>query len=159
MIIDWGSLNPAAPGGAASSLCRVTSATINGNQLTLSIERVRQDNPAWARLYSADAEHAHRYAVGSTVTKLAPPVSYTTSTDARLVRMEADRPSTLAFNVRQATFARYIELNSAANVFRVDITLSAEGVETNNNASTESRGTIQFESRPRAMNLASNQLN
>ena len=159
LIIDWGSLNPAAPGGAASSLCRVTSATINGNQLTLSIERVRQDNPAWARLYSADAEHAHRYAVGSTVTKLAPPVSYTTSTDARLVRMEADRPSTLAFNVRQATFARYIEFNSAANVFRVDITLSAEGVETNNTASTESRGTIELESRPRAMNLASNQLN
>lgn len=159
LIIDWGSLNPAAPGGAASSLCRVTSATINGNQLTLSIERVRQDNPAWARLYSTDAEHAHRYAVGSTVTKLAPPVSYTTSTDARLVRIEADRPSTLAFNVRQATFARYIEFNSAANVFRVDITLSAESVETNNTASTESRGTIEFESRPRAMNLASNQLN
>jgi prepilin-type N-terminal cleavage/methylation domain-containing protein len=159
LIIDWGSLNPAAPGGAASSLCRVTFATINGNQLTLSIERVRQDNPAWARLYSADAEHAHRYAVGSTVTKLAPPVSYTTSSDARLVRMEADRPSTLAFNVRQATFARYIEFNSAANVFRVDITLSAEGVETNNTASTESRGTIELESRPRAMNLASNQLN
>ena len=159
LIIDWGSLNPAAPGGAASSLCRVTSATTKGNQLTLSLERVRQDNPAWARLYSTDAEHAHRYAVGSTVTKLAPPVSYTTSTDARLVRMEADRPSTLAFNVRQATFARYIEFNSTANVFRVDITLSAEGVETNNTASTESRGTIEFESRPRALNLASNQLN
>lgn len=159
LIIDWGSLNPAAPGGAASSLCRVTSATTNGNQLTLSIERVRQDNPAWARLHSTDAEHAHRYAVGSTVTKLAPPVSYTTSTDARLVRMEAGRPSTLAFNVRQASFARYIEFNSATNVFRVDITFAAEGVETNNTASTESRGTIEFESRPRAMNLASNQLN
>ncbi len=113
LIIDWGSLNPAAPGGAASSLCRVSSATTNGNQLTLSIERVRQDNPAWARLYSTDADHAHKYAIGSTVTKLAPPVSYTTSSDARLVRMEADRPSTLAFNVRQASFARYsrIQLN------------------------------------------------
>ena len=159
LIIDWGSLNPAAPGGAASSLCRVTSATTNGNQLTLAIARVRQENPAWARLYSTDAEHAHRYAIGSTVTKLAPPVSYTTSSDARLVRMEADRPATLAFNARQATFAHYIEFNSTANIFRADITLSAEGVETNNNASTESRGTIQFESRPRAMNLASNQLN
>jgi len=73
--------------------------------------------------------------------------------------MEAGRPSTLAFNVRQASFARYIEFNSATNVFRVDITFAAEGVETNNTASTESRGTIEFESRPRAMNLASNQLN
>jgi hypothetical protein len=159
LIIDWGSLNPAAPGGAASSLCRVSSATTNGNQLTLSIERVRQDNPAWARLYSTDAEHAHRYAIGSTVTKLAPPVSYTTSSDARLVRMEADRPSTLAFNVRQASFAQYSEFNSTASIFRVDIALAAEGIETNNSALTESRGTIQFESRPRAMNLASNQLN
>jgi hypothetical protein len=159
LIIDWGSLNPAAPAAAVSSLCRVSSASTNGNQLNLSLERVRQDNPAWARLYSTDAEHAHRYSIGSTVTKLAPPVSYTTSSDARLVRMEADRPSTLAFNVRQATFARYIELNSAANIFRVDISLSAEGVETDNTASTESRGTIEFESRPRAMNLASNQLN
>ena len=159
LIIDWGSLNPAAPGGAASSLCRVSSATINGNELTLSIERVRQENPAWARLYSSDADHAHKYAIGSTVTKLEPPVSYATSSDARLVRMEADRASTLAFNIRQAAFARYIEFNSTANVFRVDITLSAEGIETNNTASTESRGTIEFESRPRAMNLASNQLN
>lgn len=159
LIIDWGSLNPAAPGGAASSLCRVSSATSNGNQLTLSIDRVRQDNPAWARLYSTDAEHAHRYATGSTIAKLEPPVSYTISGDARFVRMVADRPSTLAFNVRQATFTRYIDFNSTANIFRADITLSAEGSETNNIASTESRGTIEFESRPRAMNLASNQLN
>ena len=159
LIIDWGSLNPAAPGGAVSSLCRITSATVNGNELSLSIERVRQENPAWARLYSTNSDHAHKYAIGSTVTKLQPPVSYTTSTDSRLVRMEADRPSTLAFNVRQATFARFIEFNSTANIFRVDITLSSEGIETNNTASTESRGTIEFESRPRAMNLASNQLN
>jgi len=73
--------------------------------------------------------------------------------------MEADRPATLAFNVRQASFAHYIEFNSTASIFRVDITLAAEGIETNNSALTESRGTIQFESRPRAMNLASNQLN
>jgi type II secretory pathway pseudopilin PulG len=159
LIIDWGSLDPAAPGGAASSLCHVTSAVSNGNQLTLSIERVRQTNPAWARLYSSDADHAHRYASGSTVTKLQPPISYTTSTDFRLVRIEGDRPSTLAFNARQAAFARYVEFNSTANIFRVDISLAAEGAETNNTASTESRGAIEFESRPRAMNLASNQLN
>jgi hypothetical protein len=73
--------------------------------------------------------------------------------------MEADRTSTLAFNVRQATFARYVEFNSTANIFRVHITLAAEGIETNNTTSIESRGTIEFESRPRAMNLASNQLN
>jgi prepilin-type N-terminal cleavage/methylation domain-containing protein len=159
LIIDWGSLNPAAPGGAASSLCRVSSLTLSANQLTISFERVRQNNPAWARLWSTDADHAHEYAAGSTVTKLQPPVSYTTSTDARLVRMEADRPSTLAFNVRQATFNRYVEFNSTANIFRVDITLGAEGIETNHSTANESRGTIEFESRPRAMNLASNQLN
>jgi hypothetical protein len=75
------------------------------------------------------------------------------------VRIEGDRPSTLAFNARQAAFARYVEFNSTANIFRVDISLAAEGAETNNTASTESRGAIEFESRPRAMNLASNQLN
>lgn len=159
LIIDWGSLNPAAPGGAASSLCQVLSASASDNQLILSIQRVRQNNPAWGRLWSTDADHAHKYAAGSTVTKLQPPVSYTTSSDARFVRMEADRPSTLAFNVRQASFARYVEFNSTANIFRIDITLAAEGVETNNTTSIESRGTIEFESRPRAMNLASNQLN
>jgi len=159
LVIDWGSLNPAAPGGAASSLCQISSVTLSANQLTLSIQRVRQNNPAWGRLWSTDADHAHKYAAGSTVTKLQPPVSYTTSTDSRLVRMEADRPSTLAFNVRQASFGRYVEFNSTANIFRVDITLAAEGTETNNATSLESRGTIKFESRPRAMNLASNQLN
>jgi hypothetical protein len=159
LIIDWGSLDPAAPGGAASSLCRVSSATSNGSRITLSIERVRENNPAWARLYSTDADHVHSYPTGSTVTKLQPPVSYSTSTDSRLVRMEADRPATLAFNVRQGTFARYVEFNSTNNIFRVDITLAAEGIETNNTTATESRGTIEFESRPRAMNLASNQLN
>lgn len=156
LVIDWGSLNPAAP---ASSLCQVSSVTLSANQLTLSIQRVRQNNPAWGRLWSTDADHAHKYPTGSTVTKLQPPVSYTTSTDSRLVRMEADRPSTLAFNVRQASFGRYVEFNSTANIFRVDITLAAEGTETNNTTSFESLGTIKLESRPRAMNLASNQLN
>jgi len=159
LIIDWGSINPAAPGGATSSLCRILSATSNGNEITLSIDRVRQSNPAWARLYSTDTDHAHKYATGSTVTKLAPPVSYTGSSDSRLVRMEADRPSTLAFNVRQASFAHYSDFNSTGDVFKVDITVSSEGIETDNTTSTESRGTIQFESRPRALNLASNQLN
>lgn len=159
LVIDWGSLNPAAPGGAASSLCQISSVTLSANQLTLSIQRVRHNNPAWGRLWSTDADHAHKYAAGSTVTKLQPPLSYTTSTDSRLVRMEADRPSTLAFNVRQASFGRFVEFNSTANIFRVDITLAAEGTETNNATSLESRGTIKFESRPRAMNLASNQLN
>jgi hypothetical protein len=73
--------------------------------------------------------------------------------------MEADRPSTIAFNVRLATFVRYIQINSNDNVFRVDIALGAEGIETNANTSSEPRGTIELESRPRAMNLASNQLN
>jgi Tfp pilus assembly protein PilW len=159
LIIDWGSLNPAAPGGAASSLCQVTSAVTNGDRLTLAIDRVRQTNPAWARLYSSDADHVHRYAIGSGVTKLQPPISYTTSTDSRFVRMEGDRPSTLAFDVRQATFSRYVEFNSTANIIRVDVAIAAEGIETNDSTPNETRATIQFESRPRALNLASNQLN
>lgn len=159
LVIDWGSRDPAAPGGAASSLCQITSAVSNGDQLTLSVDRVRATNPAWARLYSIDADHVHRYATGSTVTKLQPPISYAISSDSRFVRIEGDRPSTLAFSVRQATFTKYVELNSTASIVRVDVALAAEGIETNNTTPIETRATIQFESRPRALNLASNQLN
>jgi hypothetical protein len=120
---------------------------------------VRQANPAWARLWSTDADHTHRYATGSTLAKLQAPVSYTMSNDSRLVRMEADRTSTLAFNVRRANFNRYVEFNSTALIFQVDITLAAEGVETDAITSTETRGTIEFRSRPRALNLGSNRLN
>ena len=147
-----------SPGGASSALCGFGVSTDNG-LVTLSVERVRKDNPAWARLWSTDADHQHLYLSGSTLTKLQAPVSYTLSSDARLVRMEADRASTLAFNVRRANFNRYVEFNSSALIFQVDITLAAEGVETNSGPSTETRGTIEFRSRPRALNLASNQLN
>jgi hypothetical protein len=44
-------------------------------------------------------------------------------------------------------------------IFQVDITIAAEGIETNATTSDETRGTIEFRSRPRALNLASNQLN
>lgn len=159
LVIDWGSLDPASPSAAASALCRVSSTNSTADTITLSVERVRSNNPAWARLWSSDADHTHTFAAGSTLTKLQPPISYTRSSDSRLVRMEADRASTIAFNVRQATFNRYIEFNSIAQIFQVDITLAAEGVETNSTLSDETRGTIEFRSRPRALNLASNQLN
>jgi prepilin-type N-terminal cleavage/methylation domain-containing protein len=159
LIIDWGSLDPSTPGGAASALCAVTSASTTNGNVTLAVTRVRQANPAWARLWSTDADHAHRYAAGSTLTKIQAPVSYTMSSDSRLVRLEADRASTLAFNVRRANFNRYVEFNSTALIFQVDITLAAEGVETNSATSTETRGTIEFRTRPRALNLASNRLN
>jgi len=159
LIIDWGSLDPASPGGASSALCLISDVSSASDKVTLSVERVHKDNPAWARLWSTDTDHQHTYLAGSTLTKLQAPVSYTLSSDARLVRLEADRASTLAFNVRRANFNRYVEFNSSALIFQVDITLAAEGVETNNTTSTETRGTIEFRSRPRALNLASNQLN
>jgi hypothetical protein len=159
LIIDWGSLDPSSPGGAASSLCMISSVSSTTDKITLSIERVRKDNPAWARLWSTDADHAHSFAAGSTLTKLQAPVSYAMSSDSRLVRMEGDRASTLAFNLRRANFNRYVEFNSTAMIFQVDITIAAEGIETNATTSDETRGTIEFQSRPRALNLASNQLN
>jgi hypothetical protein len=162
LIIDWGSLDPSSPGGAASSLCLISSVSRSSlltDEVTLSIERVRKENPAWARLWSTDADHSHSFAAGSTLTKLQAPVSYALSSDSRLVRMEGDRASTLAFNLRRANFNRYVEFNSTAMIFQVDITIAAEGIETNATTSDETRGTIEFRSRPRALNLASNQLN
>jgi prepilin-type N-terminal cleavage/methylation domain-containing protein len=167
LIIDWGSLDPSAPGGAASALCSVSSVSIDSDPsvldgsplVKLTVERVRKDNPAWSRLWSTDSDHSHTFGPGSTLTKLQAPVSYTTSKDSRLVRMEGDHTSTIAFNVRRANFNRYVEFNSTALIFQVDITLAAEGVETDNTSSTETRGTIEFRSRPRALNLASNRLN
>ena len=159
LIIDWGSLDPSSPGGAASSLCMISSVSSTTDKITLSIERVRKDNPAWARLWSTDADHAHSFAAGSTLTKLQAPVSYAMSSDSRLVRMEGNRASTLAFNLRRANFNRYVEFNSTAMIFQVDITIAAEGIETNATTSDETRGTIEFQSRPRALNLASNRLN
>ena len=159
LIIDWGSLDPSSPGGAASSLCMISSVSSTTDKVPLSIERVRKENPAWARLWSTDADHAHSFAAGSTLTKLQAPVSYALSSDSRLVRMEGDRASTIAFNLRRANFNRYVEFNSTAMIFQVDITIAAEGIETNATTSDETRGTIEFRSRPRALNLASNQLN
>lgn len=159
LVIDWGSLDPNTPGGTASSLCRIVSVSTSGDNVTLSIERVRQNNAAWSRLWSTDNNHAHSFAPGATLTKLQAPVSYALSTDSRLVRVEADRVSTVAFNVRRATFNRYVEFNSPAMMFLVNIILAAEGVETTAATATETRATIEFRSTPRALNLASNQLN
>jgi len=159
LLIDWGSLDPASPGGAASSLCRITSVSVSGDDVTLSIERVRQSNPAWARLWSTDTNHAHSFPAGARLTKLQAPVSYALSSDSRLVRVEADRVSTVAFNVREATFNRFVEFNSPAMIYLVKIFLAAEGVETVATTSGETRATIEFRSTPRALNLASNQLN
>ncbi len=42
LIIDWGSLDPSSPGGAASSLCMISSVSSTIDKITLSIERVRK---------------------------------------------------------------------------------------------------------------------
>jgi hypothetical protein len=44
-------------------------------------------------------------------------------------------------------------------IYLVKIFLAAEGVETVATTSAETRATIEFRSTPRALNLASNQLN
>jgi hypothetical protein len=89
--------------------------------------------------------------------KLAPPVTYALTTDARLVRVEGARVSTVAFNVRQFQVTQIGA--SPAQSFSVSATLAAEGVETGNGTANESRSTIEFTSTPRAMNLASNRMN
>ena len=90
LIIDWGSLNPAAPAGHASSLCHVSFSNPERQSAHLSIQRVRQNNPAWARLWSTDADHAHKYAAGSTLRNYNHQSPTRTSTDSRFVRMEGD---------------------------------------------------------------------
>jgi prepilin-type N-terminal cleavage/methylation domain-containing protein len=159
LIIDWGSTDPANPGQAASALCRVNTAVANSSKLALTFERIYKEAPAWGRLFSTETDHAHDFGVGSTIVKLQAPIAYNLSSDSRLVRIEGDRVSTVAFNVRRASFSRYVEFNSNAWMFLTDIGLAAEGVETNNTSSAETRNTIQFRSTPRALNLASNRQN
>jgi hypothetical protein len=95
--------------------------------------------------------------VQTSVIKLAPPVTYALSTDGRLVRIEGARVSTISFNVRAASCTQ--TGTSPTQAFTVTVVLAAEGVETAAGSSTESRSTVEFIATPRAMNLASNQLN
>lgn len=159
MLVDYGNPDPSNPVSAASAVC-VVAAVSNPDSVTtrLTLTRARQSNPAWGRLWSSDSDHAHTFSPNQTsVIKLAPPITYALSTDSRLVRIEGARVSTVAFNVRQLTITQSGSL--PAQAFSVTAALAAEGVETANGATDESRSTIEFISTPRAMNLASNQLN
>jgi hypothetical protein len=159
MVVDYGNTDPSNLVSPASSVCLVTAVS-NPDSVTtrLTLTRARQTNPAWGRLWSSDTDHAHTFPANETaVVKLAPPITYALSTDSRLVRIEGARVSTVAFNVRQLAFSQTGTLPVQA--FNVVAALAAEGVETASGTSAESRSTIEFTSTPRAMNLASNQLN
>lgn len=159
MLVDYGSTDPLNPISAASAVCTVTAvSTIDSQTTRLTLTRARQTNPAFNRLWSADADHNHSFGAGATsVIKLAPPVTYILSTDSRLVRIEGARASTVAFNARSLAFT---ETNQQPyRTFSGAITLAAEGFETGTGSVAETRNTIQFTSTPRALNLASNQLN
>lgn len=159
MLVDYGNTDPSNPVSPASAVCVVTAVSNPDSTTTrLTLTRARQTNPAWGRLWSSDTDHAHTFPASETsVVKLAPPITYALSTDSRLVRIEGARVSTVAFNVRQLAITQSGSL--PAQAFNVTAALAAEGVETASGAATESRSTIEFTSTPRAMNLASNQLN
>lgn len=157
--IDYGSNDPSNPVSPASAVCQVTAvATVDSQTTRLTLSRARQTNPAWGRLWSSDADHAHTFGPGTTIVKLAPPVTYTISTDSRLVRIEGDRASTVAFNARSLSFSPGTG-SGGTQLIVVSATLAAEGFETTTGATTETRANINFSSFPRALNLASNQLN
>lgn len=159
LIVDYGSTDPANPVSPASAVCVVSGvATVDSQTTKLTLTRATQTTPAFSRLWSSAADQAHTYAAGSaTVVKLAPPVTYAVSTDSRLVRIEGARASTIAFNVRGGTAA---QTGTAPTIsYTVTVTFAAEGFETANTTADETRATVEFVSTPRALNLASNQLN
>jgi prepilin-type N-terminal cleavage/methylation domain-containing protein len=156
LVVDYGSADPLNPVTPASSVCVVTAVSAVDSQTTrLTVTRARQSNPAWTRLWSSDTDHAHTFAADSAIViKLSAPVTYSLSTDARLVRIEGARVSTIAFNARQFLV---IQNTTSPVSFSVTAALAAEGFETDN--ANETRSSIAFTSTPRAMALASNQLN
>src|SRR6185369_16554900 len=133
--------DPANPVTPASSVCVVSGvATVDSQTTKLTVTRSRQTNPAFSRLWSSDTDHAHTYAASSTtVVKLAPPVTYSVSTDNRLVRIEGARASTIAFNVRGGTCTQTGTAPTLA--YTVTVTLAAEGFETANTSTDETRAT------------------
>jgi len=159
MLVDYGSTDPANPVTPASAVCVVSAVTTVDSQTTkLTLTRATQTAPAFSRLWSSVTDQAHTYAAGATtVVKLAPPVTYSVSTDNRLVRIEGARASTISFNVRGGSITQTGTAPTVA--YAVTVTFAAEGVETANTSTDETRGTVEFTSVPRALNLASNQLN
>jgi hypothetical protein len=159
LVVDYGNTDPANLVSPASAAC-VVSSVANPDSVTtrLTVTRARQATPATGGLWSSDSDHAHTFTPSETVVvKLSSPVTYTVSTDSRLVRVDGYRVNTVAFNCRQFTVAQTGA--SPAQSFSVTAALAAEGVETANDTTNESRSTIEFTSTPRAMNLASNQMN
>jgi prepilin-type N-terminal cleavage/methylation domain-containing protein len=160
LLIDYGNSDPVNPVSAATAACVVTAVS-NPDSLTtrLTLTRARQTSPGIGGVWSSDTDHAHTFSptTGTLVVKLAPPITYALSTDARLVRIEGSRASTIAFNARSLTVTQ--SGSNPARSVSVSVVLAAEGFETANTSTDETRATVQFTSTPRAMNLASNQLN
>jgi len=143
--------------GASTALCQVTNANTQTNTVVLTLARVREGAKAWGRLWSNDAEHNHAFPPGSAIVRLAPPVTYTLAADGRLVRMEGARTSTVAFNTRALMFTEQTTVTGRS--YAISATFAAEGFETNDTQTAETRATVEYLSTPRALNLGSNQLN
>lgn len=159
LLIDYGNTDPSNLVNAATAACVVTAVSQPDSVTTrLTLTRARQATPGIGGVWSSDTDHAHTFSPSeTTVVKLAPPVTYALSTDSRLVRIEGSRASTIAFNVRSFTVTQFGS-NPARSVY-VSLVLAGEGFETANTSTDETRATVEFTSTPRAMNLASNQLN
>ncbi len=138
-----------------SALYSVTALDQASGALSLSL--VRQDQPAWGRLWSDPADPLPTWQAGTAVVKLAPPVTYVRADDGRLVRMEGDRPSTLAFNVRSFNVTEQTSITGKS--YTLAMTLAAEGFETASGNTDETRTVVEYKSVPRSLNLYANQLN
>ena len=144
------------PAGRAC-LYRVDQVNSTTGAATLAVRPVDSSQPAWGRLSSDLTDSQYTFPAGAAVVKLAQPVSYYITNDRRLVRMEGNRVTTAAFNVRSLALAE--TATSGGWSYTISLTLAAEGVETDSAQSTETRATIEYTSTPRALNLQANQLN
>jgi hypothetical protein len=144
------------PAGRAC-LYRIEQVNATSSISTLVLRPVFSSQPAWGRLSSDANDSQYTFPQGAAVVKLSPPVTYNVTADNRLVRMEGNRVTTAAFNVRSFTVTE--QIISTGRSYSLSLTLAAEGYETDSNASTESRSNIEYTSVPRSLNLTANELN
>lgn len=144
------------PAGRAC-LYRIEQVNVSNPESALLLRPVDSSQPAWGRLSSTANDSQYTFPQGSAVVKLAPPVTYSVTTDNRLVRMEGNRVTTAAFNAR--AFSVTEQAIPTGRSYSLSLTLAAEGFETNSAAATETRSNIEYTSVPRSLNLTANELN
>lgn len=138
-------------------LYRVEQVNQSGTTGTLVMRPVGASQPAWGRLSSDTNDMLYTFPLGTAVVKLAAPVTYSVTSDNRLVRMEGNRVTTAAFNVR--SFSVTEQATTTGRTYSISITLASEGYETSTGSSNETRANIDYTSVPRALNLTANELN